>query len=205
MTEAGTGRTAGFRRVCVFCGSTVGTRPAYAAAARELGQEVARRGLGLVYGGGAVGLMGIAADAALAAGAEVIGVIPHGLLKREVGHGGAVHMHVVDTMHERKAMMAGYADGFIVLPGGYGTLEEAVEALTWLQLGIQSKGVVFLDVEGYWQPFMDMLDFMAGEGFLRPGHRPLAMRAASVAEALDKLATFETPPGTLAWLRPEQT
>jgi uncharacterized protein (TIGR00730 family) len=192
------------KRVCVFCGSTVGTRPAYAEAARELGREVARRGIGLVYGGGAVGLMGITADAALAAGAEVIGVIPYGLLKREVGHGGGVAMHVVDTMHERKAKMAELADGFIVLPGGYGTLEEAVEALTWAQLGIQDKGVVFLDVEGYWRPFLRALDSMAEEGFIRPMHRPLAMRADSVGEALDALAAFAPPPGTELWLRPEQ-
>jgi len=193
------------RRVCVFCGSAVGSDPAHAEAARELGREVARRGIGLVYGGGAVGLMGIAADAALAAGAEVIGVIPYGLLKREVGHGGGVAMHIVDTMHERKAKMAELSDGFIVLPGGFGTLEEAVEALTWTQLGIQAKGVVFLDVAGYWGPFLDALDHMAAQGFIRPAHRPLAMRAASVAEALDALAGFTSPPGTQAWLRPEQT
>jgi len=191
-------------RICVFCGSAVGARPAYAEAARELGRVVAARGIGLVYGGGAVGLMGIAADAALQAGAEVIGVIPHGLLKREVGHGGGVAMHVVDTMHERKAMMAGLSDGFIVLPGGYGTLEEAVEALTWAQLGIQNKGVVFLDVEGFWKPFLDTLDFMVDEGFVRPAQRPLAMRAASVEEALDKLAAYTPPEGTQIWLRPEQ-
>jgi uncharacterized protein (TIGR00730 family) len=193
-----------FRRVCVFCGSAAGAKPDYAEAARELGREVARRGIGLVYGGGAVGLMGIAADAALSAGAEVIGVIPHGLLKREVGHGGGVEMHVVDTMHERKAMMAGLSDGFIVLPGGYGTLEEAVEALTWAQLGIQAKGVVFLDVEGFWTPFLDVLDFMVAQGFVRPQQRSLAMRAGTVAEALDKLAAFEPPPGTQVWLRPDQ-
>lgn len=192
------------QRVCVFCGSAAGSDPAYAEAARELGREAARRGLGLVYGGGAVGLMGIAADAALAAGAEVIGVIPYGLLKREVGHGGGVAMHIVDTMHERKAKMAELADGFIVLPGGFGTLEEAVEALTWSQLGIQGKGVVFLDVEGYWGPFLAALDHMAAQGFIRPAHRPLAMRAASVGEALDALAAFAPPPGTQTWLRPEQ-
>ena len=192
------------RRVCVFCGSTTGNRPAYAEAARELGREVARRGIGLVYGGGAVGLMGVAADAALDAGAEVIGVIPYGLLKREVGHGGGVEMHVVDTMHQRKAKMAELSDGFIVLPGGFGTLEEAVEALTWAQLGIQAKGVVFLDVEGYWAPFLDALDAMTAAGFIRPPHRPLAMRAGTVAEALDLLAAFAPPPGTQAWLRPEQ-
>ena len=192
------------RRVCVFCGSSPGSNPAYAEAARALGREVGRRGIGLVYGGGAVGLMGIAADAALCAGAEVIGVIPYGLLKREVGHGGGVEMHVVDTMHERKAKMAELSDGFIVLPGGYGTLEEAVEALTWAQLGIQRKGVVFLDVEGYWSPFLKALDVMAAEGFVRPAHRPLAMRAGTVAEALEALADFMPPPGTQIWLRPEQ-
>ncbi len=192
------------KRVCVFCGSAAGAKPEYAEAARELGREVARRGTGLVYGGGAVGLMGIAADAALSAGAYVIGVIPHGLLKREVGHGGGVEMHVVDTMHERKAMMAGLSDGFIVLPGGYGTLEEAVEALTWAQLGIQAKGVVFLDVEGFWTPFLDVLDFMVAQGFVRPLQRGLAMRAGTVAEALDQLAAFEPPAGTQVWLRPEQ-
>ncbi|WP_270937596.1 LOG family protein [Falsiroseomonas oryzae] len=195
---------AALKRVCVFCGSAVGNDPAYAEAARELGREVARRGIGLVYGGGAVGLMGIAADAALAAGAEVIGVIPYGLLKREVGHGGGVEMHVVDTMHERKAKMAELSDGFVVLPGGYGTLEEAVEALTWAQLGIQRKGVVFLDVDGFWGPFLGALDHMAGQGFIRPTHRPMAMRAATVGEALDALAGWEPPPGTQVWMRPEQ-
>ena len=192
------------KRVCVFCGSAVGAKPVYAEAARALGREVARRGIGLVYGGGAVGLMGIAADAALQAGAEVIGVIPYGLLKREVGHGGGVEMHIVDTMHERKAKMAELSDGFVVLPGGYGTLEEAVEALTWAQLGIQDKGVAFLDVEGFWGPFLDALDHMAAEGFIRPPHRPLAMRAADVGGALDALAGYAPPPGTQAWLRPEQ-
>jgi uncharacterized protein (TIGR00730 family) len=113
-------------------------------------------------------------------------------------------MHIVDTMHERKAKMAELSDGFIVLPGGFGTLEEAVEALTWAQLGIQAKGVVFLDVAGYWAPFLAALDHMAAQGFIRPAHRPLAMRAASVAEALDVLAAFTPPPDTLKWLRPEQ-
>jgi uncharacterized protein (TIGR00730 family) len=157
------------KRICVFCGSAVGARDSYAEAARALGREVAARGIGLVYGGGAVGLMGIAADAALQAGGEVVGVIPYGLLKREVGHGGGVEMHIVDTMHERKAKMAELSDGFVVLPGGYGTL-----------------------------------DGMTREGFIRPTHRPLAMRAGSVGEALDALAGYAAPPGTQAWLRPEQ-
>jgi uncharacterized protein (TIGR00730 family) len=192
------------RRICVFCGSSVGNDPAFAEAARAIAQEAARRGIGLVYGGGAVGLMGIAADAALQAGAEVIGVIPFGLLKREVGHGGGVEMHIVSTMHERKAKMAELADGFVVLPGGYGTLEEAVEALTWAQLGIQAKGVAFLDVKGFWQPFFGALDAMTAAGFIRPQHRPLAMLTQSPAEALDALAAFVPPPGTMPWLTPEQ-
>jgi uncharacterized protein (TIGR00730 family) len=182
------------KRVCVFCGSAAGVKPEYAEAARELGREVARRGIGLVYGGGAVGLMGIAADAALQAGAEVIGVIPYGLLKREVGHGGRRRDAHRRHMHERKAKMAELSDGFVVLPGGYGTLEEAVEALTWAQLGIQDKGVAFLDVEGFWGPFLDALDHMAAEGFIRPPHRPLAMRAADVGGALDALAATRRPP-----------
>jgi uncharacterized protein (TIGR00730 family) len=192
------------KRVCVFCGSAVGTKPAYAQLARDFGKEVAARGLGLVYGGGAVGLMGIVADTALKAGAEVIGVIPYGLLRREVGHGGGVEMHIVDTMHERKAKMAELSDGFVVLPGGYGTLEEAVEALTWAQLGIQGKGVVFLDTEGFWAPFLGALDHMAAEGFVRPAHRPLAMHAATPGAALDTLAAWHPPEGTQVWLRPEQ-
>jgi hypothetical protein len=192
------------RRVCVFCGSNMGARPAYAEAARAFGTEVARRGLGLVYGGGAVGLMGIAADAALAAGGEVHGIIPYGLQAREVAHTGGAKMEIVDTMHERKARMNALSDGFVVLPGGFGTLEEAVEGLTWAQLGIQEKGVVFLEVEGFWGPFLGALDHMAAEGFIRPQHRPLAMRAASPGEALDMLASYTPPPGTQPWLRPDQ-
>ncbi len=192
------------RRVCVFCGSNMGARPAYAEAARAFGTEVARRGIGLVYGGGAEGLMGIAADAALAAGGEVHGIIPYGLQAREVAHTGGAKMEIVDTMHERKARMNALSDGFVVLPGGFGTLEEAVEGLTWAQLGIQEKGVVFLEVEGFWGPFLGALDHMAAEGFIRPQHRPLAMRAASPGEALDMLASYTPPPGTQPWLRPDQ-
>jgi uncharacterized protein (TIGR00730 family) len=192
------------KRVCVFCGSAMGNSAEYAELARAFGREVAARGLGLVYGGGAVGLMGIAADAALQAGGEVIGVIPYGLLKREVGHGGGVEMHIVDTMHERKAKMNELSDGFVVLPGGYGTLEEAVEALTWAQLGIQEKGVVFLDDNGFWRPFLSALDHMSAEGFVRPQHRPLAMQATTPAAALDALAAYAPPPGTQIWLRPDQ-
>jgi uncharacterized protein (TIGR00730 family) len=189
------------RRVCVFCGSAAGARPDYAAAAEELGRAIAARGLGLVFGGGAVGLMGVVSRAARAAGAPVTGIIPHGLLVREAACRDLADLRVVATMHERKAMMAAMADGFIALPGGYGTLEEAVEALTWLQLGIHRKGVVFLDTLGYWARQMEMLDHMVAEGFLSPDMRALAMLAPDPEAALDALERF-TPPETPRWLTP---
>lgn len=191
------------RRVCVFCGSAAGARPDYAAAAEALGRAIAARGLGLVFGGGAVGLMGVVSRAALAAGAEVIGIIPHGLVMREAGNRDLPDLRVVDSMHERKAMMAELADGFVVLPGGYGTLEEAIEALTWLQLGIHRKGVAFVDTLGFWSRQMAALDHMVAEGFLRPETRALAMLAPGPEAALDALAAF-TPPQVPAWLRPGQ-
>jgi len=191
------------RRVCVFCGSSPGARPDYAAAAEALGRAIAARGLGLVFGGGAVGLMGVLSRAALAAGAEVTGIIPHGLVMREAGNRDLPDLRVVDSMHERKALMAELADGFVVLPGGFGTLEEAVEALTWLQLGIHRKGVVFVDTLGFWARQMAALDHMVAEGFLRPETRALAILAPGPEAALDALAAF-TPPEVPAWLRPGQ-
>lgn len=191
------------RRVCVFCGSSAGARPDYAAAAEALGRVIAARGLGLVFGGGAVGLMGVVSRAALAAGAEVIGIIPHGLVMREAGNRDLPDLRVVDSMHERKAMMAELADGFVVLPGGYGTLEEAIEALTWLQLGIHRKGVAFVDTLGFWSRQMAVLDHMVAEGFLRPETRAMAMLASGPEAALDALAAF-APPEVPAWLRPGQ-
>jgi uncharacterized protein (TIGR00730 family) len=192
------------RRVCVFCGSSAGARPVYAEMAAATGRAIAARGLGLVYGGGNVGLMGIVAESAIAAGAPVTGIIPHGLMRRERVFPGGAEMHLVDTMHERKAMMADLSDGFLVLPGGVGTLEEAVEAITWTQLGIQAKGVVFLEVEGFWQGFMSVLDQMVDEGFVRPQQRTIAQVATSPEEALDRLASFKTPV-TEIWLGPEET
>ena len=186
-------------RICVFCGASAGARPAYAAAARDLGEAIAARGLGLVYGGGKVGLMGAVADAALSAGAAVDGVIPEALMERELGHGSVTQLHVVSSMHERKALMAELSDGFVVLPGGFGTLEEAAEALTWGQLGFQQKGVVFLDVEGYWSRLCASFDFMAEEGFVHPEHRLLAMRADTPDQALDMLASFR-PPAVTRWI-----
>lgn len=192
------------RRVCVFCGANPGFDAGYAAAAALLGQAIAARGLGLVYGGGRVGLMGVVADAAMAAGGEVIGVIPEALMRREVGHGALTDLRVVTTMHERKALMAELSDGFIVLPGGFGTLEEAAEILTWSQLGLHRKGLVFLDINGFWGPILHLFDHMAAEGFLRPQHRVLADVAPDGEAALDMLARFE-PPVVEKWLRADQS
>lgn len=189
------------KRVCVFCGSSPGRRPAYAEAAAALGREIAARGLGLVYGGGAVGLMGAVAEAARTAGAEVTGIIPHGLMVREAAKRDLPGLRVVATMHERKALMAELSDGFVVLPGGFGTLEEAVEALTWIQLGIHGKGVAFVDTEGYWSRCMALFDHMAEEGFLRPEIRAVAKLAPDGAAALDALALF-VPPAVPRWMTP---
>jgi uncharacterized protein (TIGR00730 family) len=155
------------RRVCVFCGASSGRLPAYAAAARALGAAVAARGLGLVYGGGRVGLMGAVADAALAAGGEVLGVIPQELVDRELGHGGVTKLHVVGSLHERKALMAELSDGFVALPGGFGTLDELLEQLTWSQLGLHAKPIGLLDVEGYWGPLIALARHATDEGFVR--------------------------------------
>lgn len=192
------------RRVCVFCGSAEGRQPVYRETAAALGRAIAARGLGLVYGGGAVGLMGVVAKAAAAAGTEVIGVIPSGLLRREVGLRSVPDLRVVDTMHERKALMADLADGFIALPGGCGTLEEAIETLTWTQLGIHDKGLVLLDVAGYWGRLFALLDQMVEEEFMTPATRSLALRAETPEAALDALATFRPPPRP-RWLGEEET
>ena len=178
------------KRVCVFCGSNPGLNPAHAQAARAMGRAIAAQGLGLVYGGGHVGLMGIVADAALREGAEVIGIIPETLMRREVGHGALTELRVVATMHERKAMMADLSDGFIVLPGGIGTLEEAVEAFTWTQLGIHQKGLVFLDTAGYWQRMAAVFDHMVTEGFLHEKHRAMVTFVQEPEAALEALARF---------------
>lgn len=191
------------KRICVFCGANPGLNPAYAEAARQMGEAIAARGLGLVYGGGHVGLMGIVADAAMRAGAEVVGIIPEVLMKREVGHGAITELHVVATMHERKKMMADLSDGFIVMPGGVGTLEEAVEAFTWTQLGIHDKGIIFLDTEGYWQGMAQMLDHMVANGFVKPEQRPIAEFVADPAAALDALERFQAP-AVKSWAKPEQ-
>jgi uncharacterized protein (TIGR00730 family) len=155
------------RRVCVFCGASSGRVPAYADAARAFGGALAARGLGLVYGGGRVGLMGAVADAALAAGGEVIGVIPQELVDRELAHTGVTELRVVGSLHERKALMAELSDAFVALPGGFGTLDELMEQLTWSQLGLHAKPVALLDVQGYWRPLISLARHATEEGFVR--------------------------------------
>lgn len=163
------------RRVCVFCGSSVGTRPEYAAAAVALAQAMADAGAGLVYGGGAVGLMGIVADAVLARGGEVIGVIPEALATREIAHTGLTELHVVSSMHERKALMADLSDAFIALPGGFGTFEEFCEVITWTQLGIHPKRCGLLNVAGYYDPLLAQFDRATSDGFVKPANRRIVI------------------------------
>jgi uncharacterized protein (TIGR00730 family) len=191
-------------RVCVFCGSSVGTDPAYRRAAVVLGQSLARRGLGLVFGGGHVGLMGALADAVLAEGGEAIGVIPRGLERRELGHEGLTELRVVGSMHERKATMAELSDAFVALPGGMGTLEETTEVLTWAQLGIHHKPVGLLDVAGYWRPLVAFLDHAVESGFVRPEHRALLLVERDPEPLLDRLAAWRAPP-TRPWMGKDQT
>ena len=174
--------------ICVFCGSRDGADPAYVAAARETGEAVARRGLTLVYGGGHVGLMGALADAALAAGGEVIGVMPRALLTREIAHPGLTRLHLVTSMHRRKALMSSLSDGFMTLPGGYGTLEEFFETLTWAQLGLHTKPCALLDVNGFWVPLLAMVDTQIAAGFVRAEHRGLILTGDRPDELLDRMA-----------------
>ena len=174
-------------RVTVFCGSAAGRNPRYAEAARAFARALVRRGLGLVTGGGRVGLMGVVADAVLEQGGEAVGVIPRLLATRELAHDQMTRLHVVETMHERKALMATLAGAFVALPGGMGTLEELFEALTWAQLGIHHKPVGILDVGGFWAPLEQFLDHAVEEGFLRPEHRPLLLRADDPDALLDLL------------------
>jgi hypothetical protein len=188
------------KSICVFCGSSAGTRPVYAEAARATGRLLAERGIGLVYGGGNVGLMGEVADAVLAAGGEVTGVIPRALMEREVGHRGLTTLHVVGSMHERKALMVDLADGFVALPGGYGTLDELCEALTWSQLGIHAKPCGVLNVDGYFDALLALFDHATREGFVRPAHRELVLQSSDPAALLDAMATFRAPT-TEKWIR----
>ena len=175
------------KSVCVFCGASPGARPIYHEAAAQLGRHIAERGLTLVYGGGAVGLMGVVADAALAAGGEVIGIIPQSLERAEIGHKGLTRLEVVDGMHARKARMAELADAFIALPGGLGTLEELFEVWTWGQLGYHAKPLGLLEVDGFYARLTDFLDHLVAERFVREQHRAILQVSASPAELLARM------------------
>lgn len=186
-------------RICVYLGSSPGRSPVYAEAAAQVGRLLAQRKIGLVYGGGTVGLMGIIADAACSAGGEVIGVIPEALRAREHDHQGITELHVVQTMHERKAMMANLADGFICLPGGIGTFEEMFEAWCWSQLGYHQKPVGLLDVGGFYTPMASFIDHVVEEGFLQPRHRAMLLVEKEPEALLERIAQY-LPPKTEHWL-----
>ncbi len=189
------------KALCVFCGSSPGSDPDFADMARALGTRLAERGIGLVYGGGNVGLMGIVADACLEAGGEVQGVIPEHLLELELAHQGVTKLHVVGSMHERKALMNELADGFISLPGGIGTLEEMFETLTWSQLGIQEKPCGLLDVDGYFSSLREFLDRMVEKRFLLAEHRDLLLVDDEPDRLIDRMQVFERPgPGIEKWV-----
>ncbi len=182
------------KRICVFCGSSAGRRATYREAALRLGRSLAHRGLGLVYGGGSVGLMGLVADAVLAGGGTVDVVIPRRLARKEIAHAGLTRLHRVGSMHQRKALMADLSDAFVALPGGMGTLEEMAEVLTWSQLGLHRKPCALLDVDGYWRPLVAFFDHAVEEGFLRPEHRAVLLVETDPEPLLDRLAAWRAPP-----------
>lgn len=180
-------------RIAIYCGANGGNDPLYRQAAARVAAFLAGQGIGLVYGGGNVGLMGCIADAALKAGGQVIGVIPQSLMEKELGHGGVTELHVVRSMHERKQMMVDLSDGFIALPGGFGTLDELFETLTWLQLSFHAKPVGLLNVNGFFDGLLLFLDHMASQGFLKQEHRECLLVAEDPAELLAKMRSFRAP------------
>lgn len=192
------------KRVCVYCGSNSGSNPAYARAAQELGAALARRDIALIYGGGRVGLMGTLADAALAAGGHVIGVIPEALATREVAHRGLPDLRVVASMHERKALMVSLADAFIALPGGFGTLEEFCEVLTWAQLGLHRKPHGLLNIDGFYDSLLAFFNHAVGQKFIRPVHREFVLTESHPARLLDLLAQAHMP-NLHKWLDRDET
>ena len=185
--------------ICLFCGSSPGVDPAFKLAAAQLGTTLAHKNIRLIYGGGHVGLMGVAADACLAAGGEVVGVIPKKLMEKEVGHAGLTQMHVVDTMHERKALMTQLSDGFIALPGGYGTLDELFEALTWQQLAYHLLPVGLLNVAGFFDHLVKFLDHARHQRLLRDAHRDSLIVDTDLARLIARMQSF-VPPNNEKWL-----
>ena len=192
------------RRLCVFCGSSVGNQPAYAEAARTMGALLAGRGIGLVYGGGHVGLMGVIADAVMAHGGEVIGVIPQTLADREIAHTGITELRVVDSMHSRKAMMAELSDGFVAMPGGVGTFEEFFEVVTWTQLGLHRKPCGLLNVNAFYTPLAAFIDQAVTEGFIKPIHRAMIVVDDDPERLLNSLATVKLP-DVPKWIKKDET
>ena len=190
-------------RICVFCASTPGVRPDYAGAARGFARAVVDGGHTLVYGGGNVGLMGVVADAVLALGGEVTGVIPHALMAREIGHGGVTHLHVVGSMHERKALMADLSDAFVALPGGVGTFEELFEAITWTQLGLHRKPCGLLNVAGFYDGLLAFLDHAWTEGFIKPETRAIVVAGTEPADLLARMLATEIP-AVPRWITPRE-
>ena len=189
------------RRICVFCGSNDGLEPAYRAATEAFGRELATRRIGLVFGGGGIGLMRHVADAVLTAGGHAIGVIPDALLTREVGHPGLADLRIVESMHERKALMAELSDAFVALPGGFGTFEEICEAITWTQLGLHRKRCGFLNVEGFYDPLLALFDRATESGFVSEDNRGIVLATEDPCKLLDQLAS-PMPPSESAWLGP---
>jgi uncharacterized protein (TIGR00730 family) len=192
------------RNVCVYCGSSIGSRAAYAERAREFASALARRGLGLVYGGASVGIMGVVADTVLAAGGRVVGVIPRPLLARELAHRGLTELKVTESMHERKSVMAELADAFVALPGGAGTLEELFEVWTWAQLGLHRKPCGLFNAERYFEGLVTFLDHATAEGFVQARHRAMLLVASDAEDLLDRLTGYEAP-AIEPWLRVEQS
>jgi uncharacterized protein (TIGR00730 family) len=193
------------RRLCVFCGSSPGARPAYGEAAEELGRVLVAEGIGLVYGGGKVGLMGRLADAVLAEGGEAIGVLPEALMAREIGHPGLEDLRVVGSMHERKALMADLADSFVALPGGLGTVEELFEVYTWAQLGLHRKPCALLDVDGYYEAIATWLSRAVEERFLREDHRAMLLVETDPRALIERLRRFEPEAAVPKWIDREET
>lgn len=190
-------------RLCVFCGSSFGSKPIYLEMATRLGKALADQGIGLVYGGAAVGLMGAVADAALANGGEVIGVIPRSLQEKEIAHKGLTDLRVVGSMHERKALMAELSDGFIAMPGGIGTLEELFEVWTWAQLGYHRKPCALLNVDGFYNGLTSFLDNLVEEAFVKSNHRQMLIVEHEVAGLLAAIESYEAPAVT-KWIKPGQ-
>ena len=192
------------RNVCVYCGSSPGEKPTYAAAARAFGAVLAERRLGLIYGGGSVGLMGILADAVLAGGGKVTGVIPRALVARELAHGRLTDLRVTESMHQRKALMAELADAFVALPGGIGTFEELFEIWTWAQLGLHRKPCGVLNADGYYQGLVAFLDHATASGFITPQNRAMLLVGADPDDLLDRLTLYD-PPNIQAWVGASDT